>query len=104
VLKCHGTSTPIGDDLEYAAIQAVIPETPVLSFKSKIGHSLAASGINETIYSVMCLCNGVIPKNFNIDDCDLEYVYKYKQKLTKKIAVKNSFAFGGKSSSLVLEV
>jgi len=103
-VNAHGTSTPIGDDLEYAAIQAVIPETPVLSFKSKIGHSLAASGINETIYSVMCLCNGVIPKNFNIDDCDLEYVYKYKQKLTKKIAVKNSFAFGGKSSSLVLEV
>lgn len=103
-VNAHGTSTPIGDDLEYGAIQQVIPETPVLSFKSKIGHSLASSGINETIYSLMCLQNSVIPKNFNIDDCDLEFVYKYSQKLNKNMAVKNSFAFGGKSSTLVLEV
>jgi 3-oxoacyl-[acyl-carrier-protein] synthase II len=103
-INAHGTSTPIGDDLEYGAIQQVIPETPVVSFKSKIGHSLASSGINETTYTLMCLWNGKIPKNFNIDDCDLDYVYKYSQKLTKKVAVKNSFAFGGKSSSLVLEV
>ena len=103
-VNAHGTSTPVGDDLEYGAIQQVIPETPVISFKSKIGHSLASSGINETIYSLMCLQNSVIPKNFNIDECDLEFVYKYSQKLNKNLAVKNSFAFGGKSSTLVLEV
>jgi 3-oxoacyl-[acyl-carrier-protein] synthase II len=103
-VNAHGTSTPMGDDLEYNAIQEVLPKVPVISFKSKIGHSLAASGINETIYSLLCLYNGVIPKNFNIDECDHEFVYKYKHRLTSKIAVKNSFAFSGRSSSLVLEV
>ena len=103
-VNAHGTSTPIGDDLEYGAIQQVIPNTPIISFKSKVGHSLASSGVNETIYTLMCLWNQVIPKNFNVDDCDHEFVYKYKRKLTKKTAVKNSFAFGGKSSSIVLEL
>lgn len=103
-VNAHGTSTPIGDDLEYGAIQQVIPNTPVVSFKSKVGHSLASSGVNETIYTLMCLWNQVIPKNFNVDDCDHEFVYKYKHKLKHKTAVKNSFAFGGKSSSILLEL
>ena len=103
-VNAHGTSTPIGDDLEYHAIQQVLPSVPVVSFKSKIGHSLAASGINETIYTLMCLSNGVIPQNFNVDDCDHEFVTKYRQEFTKKFAMKNSFAFGGKSSTLILEV
>jgi 3-oxoacyl-[acyl-carrier-protein] synthase II len=103
-VNAHGTSTPLGDDLEYNAIQQVVPSVPVISFKSKVGHSLAASGINETIYSLMCLYNGVVPKNFNIDDCDHEFVYKYKKQVKDKFAMKNSFAFGGRSSSLILEV
>jgi 3-oxoacyl-(acyl-carrier-protein) synthase len=52
----------------------------------------------------MCLYNGVVPKNFNIDDCDHEFVYKYKKQVKDKFAMKNSFAFGGRSSSLILEV
>ena len=102
-VNAHGTSTPLGDDLEYNAIQQVVPRVPVVSFKSKVGHSLAASGINETIYTLMCLYNKVIPKNFNINECDHEFVYKYRRKIHGKYAVKNSFAFGGRSSSLVLE-
>jgi 3-oxoacyl-[acyl-carrier-protein] synthase II len=103
-INAHGTSTPIGDDLEYDAIQKVVPNKPIVSFKSKVGHSLASSGINETIYTLMCLRDSVIPANFNIQDCDLEYVYKYKKNVNGKLALKNSFAFGGRSSSIVLRV
>lgn len=103
-VNAHGTSTPMGDDLEYNAIQKVLPKVPVVSFKSKLGHTLAASGINETIYTLMSLINGVIPANHNISECDHKYVYKYKTKTEKKFALKNSLGFGGKSSSMLIGI
>ena len=103
-VNAHGTSTPVGDDLEYYAIQKVLPGIPVVSFKSKIGHSLSANAITETIYTLQCLIHNVIPANFNITECDHEYVYKYKIETNAKFALKNSFGFGGKSSSMLLGI
>lgn len=103
-VNAHGTSTPLGDDLEYNAIQKVLPEVPVVSFKSKLGHTLAASAINESIYTLLCLQNGIIPANHNILECDHKYVYKYKMPTKCKFALKNSFGFGGKSSSMLIGV
>lgn len=103
-VNAHGTSTPLGDDLEYDTIQKVVGDVPVVSFKSQIGHTLAASAINETIYTIMALNEGVVPQNKNITDCDLPNVNINKIRTDKKFAIKNAFAFGGKSSSLLIGV
>lgn len=103
-VNAHGTSTPLGDDLEYNTIQKVIGDVPVVSFKSQVGHTLAASAINETIYTILALQAGVVPPNKNITDCDLDNINTSTLKTDKKFAIKNAFAFGGKSSSLLVGV
>lgn len=103
-VNAHGTSTPLGDDLEYNTIQKVVGDVPVVSYKSQIGHTLAASAINETIYTILALQEGIIPPNKNITDCDLNNINTVALKTDKKFAIKNAFAFGGKSSSLLIGV
>jgi 3-oxoacyl-[acyl-carrier-protein] synthase II len=103
-VNAHGTSTPLGDDLEYQTIQKVIGDVPVVSFKSQVGHTLAASAINETIYTIQSLRNKVIPANKNITDCDLENIHINNLETDKSYAIKNAFGFGGKSSSLLVGV
>lgn len=103
-VNAHGTSTPLGDDLEYNTIQKVIGSVPVVSFKSQIGHTLAGSAMLETIYTILSLQNGIIPPNKNITECDLENINTSIVQTDKKFAIKNAFAFGGKSSSILIGV
>jgi len=102
-VNAHATSTPIGDDLEYNAIESIFPITPVVSFKSKIGHTMGSSGVVELIYTLMSLNNNCIPPNFNIKSCDLKNVITEKRDSDKKYALKNSLAFGGKNVSVLIE-
>lgn len=101
----HATSTPIGDVIEYNAIAEILGKVPTVSFKSKIGHTMATSSLLETIYTVLSLHHGVVVKNFNLKHCDfdsLNILVHDMSSTTKKYAIKNSFAFGGKCASVLL--
>ena len=102
-VNAHATSTPAGDDAEYEAIQALFPGTPVTSFKSKVGHTMGASGVLELIYTLLALNSSTIPPNHNIENCDLEHVPTKAGTTSKRYALKNGLAFGGKNASVLIE-
>lgn len=107
---CHATSTPIGDPIEYDVMKTKIPNTTLWAPKSKIGHTLGAAGVLETIYSILSMQNGVIPHIQNLDTCSFDDAnilcrentsYQSKDKL---YTLNNSFGFGGKCLSQVIQV
>ena len=110
-INAHATSTPIGDAVEYKVLSELFPYIPIYAPKSKIGHTLAASGILETIYAIKAMQHGVIPHIHNLQNCDF---LKPQGKLNftnspfppeKTLrTLKNSFGFGGKCASMVIEV
>jgi len=106
-VNAHGTSTPVGDRIEYEAISTVLPNTPIWSCKSKIGHTMGACGIIETVYSVQALNSTVIPDNWNLNDCEFDnngsVLGKNRNTQDKQFAVNNSFGFGGKCASILIE-
>lgn len=103
-VSAHATSTPAGDVVEYGAIKNVLGDIPIMSFKSKIGHTLGASSIIEIIYTLMALRNKIIPASHNIDTTNLNNVNLENTKTTKLFALKNSLGFGGKCASVIIEV
>lgn len=106
-VNAHGTSTPAGDEIEYRAILDVLGPTEIVSCKSKIGHTMGACGMIEAIYSIMALKKGAIPDNHNLNVCsfDLERIITNTNRLThKRFAINNSFGFGGKCASQVIEI
>jgi len=103
-VNAHATSTTVGDDVEYYAIENLLPDAPVMSFKSKIGHTLSASSIIEIIYTLMALRNNFVPQSHNIEQCELNNVQR--ECMTsggRKYALKNSLGFGGKCASVIIE-
>lgn len=102
-VNAHATSTPAGDDAEYIAVQEMFPGVPVTSFKSKIGHTMGASGVLELCYSVLALQHSTVPPNHNIKDCDHVHVPKQPSQTDKTFALKNGLAFGGKNASVLIE-
>ena len=106
-VNAHGTSTPIGDEIEFNAIKEVLGNIPIVSNKSKIGHTMGACGIIEAIYTIKSLQSGQIPDNHNITKCsfDTDGMITDKNRTTEgKIALNNSFGFGGKCASQVIEI
>ena len=106
-VNAHGTSTPMGDEIEYNAIKEVLGNVPIVSNKSKIGHTFGACGIIEAIYTIKSLQSGQIPDNHNITKCsfDTDGMITDKNRTTEgKIALNNSFGFGGKCASQVIEI
>ena len=106
-VNAHGTSTPMGDEIEYNAIKEVVGNVPIVSNKSKIGHTMGACGIIEAIYTIKSLQSGQIPDNHNITKCsfDTDGMITNKNRTTKgKIALNNSFGFGGKCASQLIEI
>ena len=101
-VNAHGTSTPGGDEIEYSSIVDVIGETLIYSNKGKIGHTFAAAGVIETIYSIISMNNGIIPHTYNCVDTDFNVVQKPFHKNIKK-TLNNSFGFGGKCASMIIE-
>lgn len=109
-INAHGTSTPLGDQAETAAIKSVFGEharnVSISSTKSQIGHSLGASGGVELVVTVLALCRGAIPPtiNYHTPDplCDLDYTPNQARQRQLQVAMSNSFGFGGHNASLVI--
>lgn len=110
-INAHGTSTILGDIAETRAIKAVFgtaaKKVPVSSTKSAIGHLLGASGGVEAIACIMAIRNRTIPPTINLehpaDECDLDYVPNTARDADVKIAMSNSFGFGGHNTSIILK-
>jgi len=100
-VNAHGTSTMIGDKVEYEAISKV-GDYLVTSNKGKIGHTFAAAGILETIYSLLSIQHNIIPHTQNCVDTEFERVVKNPIKTNIDFVLNNSFGFGGKCASLVI--
>lgn len=109
-INAHGTSTPLNDKNETAAIKTVFGERaydiPVSSTKSMTGHMLGASGAMEAMFSVKSLQDKVIPPTMNYEnpdpECDLDYVPNKSRKLAARNIMSNSFGFGGHNATIVL--
>jgi 3-oxoacyl-[acyl-carrier-protein] synthase II len=109
-LNAHGTSTPANDASETAAIKTVFGDYAkngllVSSTKSMTGHLLGAAGAIEAAFSVLSIRDGIVPPTINLDNpdegCDLDYVPHQARKHDVKVAMSNSFGFGGTNASLV---
>ncbi len=109
-VNAHATSTPLGDIAETNALKSVFGEgvyrLAVSATKSLIGHGLGASGGVETIATVKTIETGIVHPTINLENpdpvCDLDYVPNVARKLDVRVALKNSFGFGGQNSCLVL--
>lgn len=112
-INAHATSTPVGDIIEAKAIMSVFSENlktlKVSSTKGAIGHLLGAAGSVEAAFTVLAIKNGLVPPtiNFNSSDdevADINFVPNCAQiwKSEKRIALTNSFGFGGTNASLCI--
>ena len=108
-LNTHGTSTPVGDVKELAAIQEVFGQSgvPISATKSLTGHALGAAGVNEAIYSLLMMENNFIAPSINIDTLDdaaagLDIVTQTRE-ATLNTVMSNSFGFGGTNATLVMQ-
>jgi 3-oxoacyl-[acyl-carrier-protein] synthase II len=109
-VNAHGTSTPMGDQIETAALKTVFGERataiPVSSTKGATGHLMGAGGVTELIACIQAIREGVIPPTLNYEvpdpDCDLDYVPNVAREADVKIAMSNSFGFGGQNTSLIV--
>src|SRR5882762_7412664 len=110
-INAHGTSTKLGDVAETKAIKAVFGDhaykLAVSSTKSVHGHLLGAAGAIEAAACILALDRGLLPPTINLDDqdpeCDLDYVPNKARKTDTKVAVSNSFGFGGHNATLVIK-
>lgn len=108
-INAHGTSTPLGDKAETVAIKNVFGDAArnvaISSTKGSLGHALGASGAIEMILSVLACYNGVIPPTINLDtpdpSCDLDYTPNTARQTDVRIAMNNSFGFGGHNATMI---
>lgn len=110
-INAHGTSTPLNDTVETKAIKTLFGELaykiPISSNKSMIGHTLGAAGSIELIATALTIKEGIIPPTINYEypdpECDLDYVPNVKREKEVKVALSNSFGFGGHNVSIALK-
>lgn len=110
-INAHGTSTPVGDAAESAAVKALLGSDAkniwMSSTKSMTGHTLGAAGAIESVFSLMALTTGRIPPTINLDaaspDCDLDYVPHTAREKNVNLVMNNSFGFGGTNACLVFK-
>jgi len=107
-VNAHGTSTPMNDRSECAAIRAVFGERSpaVSSTKSLMGHLIAAAGAVEAALCALAVHHGLLPVNANLvqpdPECDLDFVRGEPRRQRVRVALSNSFGFGGSNSCVVL--
>jgi len=109
-VNAHGTSTPLGDEIELGAVKRLfgnaIETVSMSSTKSAIGHLLGAAGAVEAIYSVLSINHDVVPPTLNLEDpsdacLGVDLVPKQAKERPVRAALSNSFGFGGTNASLV---
>jgi 3-oxoacyl-[acyl-carrier-protein] synthase II len=108
-INAHGTSTPLGDEIELGAVQCVIGDAAktisMSSTKSAIGHLLGAAGAVESIFSLLAIRDNVAPPTLNLDNPSVETVIDlvaHKPRHRRiDVALSNSFGFGGTNASVV---
>lgn len=109
-VNAHGTSTPLGDEIELRAIERLVGDAAdgitMSSTKSAVGHLLGAAGSVEAIFSVLAIRDNVAPPTLNLDNPSVEtkidLVPHVKREKRIDVALSNSFGFGGTNASLVL--
>ncbi len=110
-INAHGTSTPLNDKAETAAIKLALGEdvarrVPISSIKSMIGHSGAGAGGVEGVVAALTIRDNVLPPTINYEfpdpDCDLDYVPNEARKHEVDVVLSNSFGLGGQNATLVL--
>jgi len=109
-INAHGTSTPLGDVAETQAIKRLLgaraPKVAVNSTKSMTGHLLGAAGGVEAVFTALALRDQVSPPTINLRNpdpaCDLDYVPNEARRMPIRVALSNSFGFGGTNGTLVL--
>jgi len=109
-VNAHGTSTPLNDRCETAAIKTVFGDharrLAISSTKSMTGHMLGGAGGIEAAFTALTLRRGIIPPTINLEnpdpDCDLDYVPGSAREMTVRAAMSNSFGFGGTNAVIVL--
>ncbi len=109
-INAHGTSTPVGDEIELGAVKRLFGDAAyklsMSSTKSAIGHLLGAAGAVEAIFSIKALQTGLVPPTLNLDNpspgCDIDLVPHEARERKVVNALSNSFGFGGTNASLVI--
>lgn len=110
-INAHGTSTPVGDEIELGAVKRLFSDhaynLSMSSTKSAIGHLLGAAGAVEAIFSVKAIENGVAPPTLNLENpsegCDIDLVANEARMRPIDAALSNSFGFGGTNASIVFK-
>ncbi len=108
-INAHGTSTPLGDEIELGAVQRIVGNAAghiaMSSTKSSIGHLLGAAGAVEAIFCMLAIRDQVVPPTINLDhpsvDTPIDLVPHEPRRREIKVALSNSFGFGGTNASLV---
>jgi 3-oxoacyl-[acyl-carrier-protein] synthase II len=108
-INAHGTSTPLGDEIELRAIERLLgahaSAVSMSSTKSSVGHLLGAAGAVEAIFSILAIRDGVAPPTLNLDDPSvstaIDLVPHTARRRKIDVALSNSFGFGGTNASLV---
>jgi 3-oxoacyl-[acyl-carrier-protein] synthase II len=109
-INAHGTSTPLGDASETKVIKLALGEevarsTPVSSTKGATGHCLGAAGAVEAVFTILAVNKNTLPPTINYEtadpECDLDYVPNESREADVKVAVSNSFGFGGHNACIV---
>ena len=108
-INAHGTSTPLGDEIELGAVHRLVGNAAgriaMSSTKSSIGHLLGAAGAVEAIFSILAMRDGIVPPTLNLDNPSVETAMDLVPHAAKPrqvdVVLSNSFGFGGTNASLV---
>ena len=108
-INAHGTSTPLGDEIELGAVQKLVGNSAgnisMSSTKSCVGHLLGAAGAIEAIFSILAIRDGIVPPTINLDNPSVEtpidLVPHHARKRDVDTVLSNSFGFGGTNASLI---
>ena len=109
-VNAHGTSTPLGDEIEHEAVKRLFggaaANLSMSSTKSAIGHLLGAAGAVEAIFSILAVHEDIVPPTLNLENpspgCDLDLVPLEAKRRPVRAALSNSFGFGGTNASLIV--
>ncbi len=109
-INAHGTSTQLNDRTETIAIKTVFGEyakrIPISATKSMTGHLLGAAGSTEAIFTLLAICEGILPPTINYEEpdpeCDLDFVPNVARRQPVKIGMSNAFGFGGTNATLII--